>query len=92
MTRDEAEALWLEVSLRRGSGTFPAMAKRDIAAFVALGMLKLDPSPMNPEMRAGEIISAYTTGADTAAILMELSEAGLMIVPRSPQEIEGAEK
>lgn len=48
---------------------------------VALGLLKLD-EPKSAEMRAGEIINAYVDGSETAAILMELSDADLRIVEK----------
>jgi hypothetical protein len=76
MTRQEAIKT-LEKAQAETKGA--SWAERNIDMMVSLGILKLD-EPINPEMRAGEIIAAYVTGEDTAAILMELHDAGLVVV------------
>ncbi len=78
MTRDEAMEI-LRAETR--NGCTESLMRDFIEMSEALGMLKLD-EPINPEMRAGEIINDHVGSATTADILMNLEMAGLKIVEK----------
>jgi hypothetical protein len=82
MTRDEAKQRCASLLAAMDKGLRSEdRATLLVDGFVCLGILKLD-EPKNPEAQAGEIIGAYCSGSDAAAILQELSDAGLEIVER----------